>query len=222
MDKFSRIVPMRFCVDEAYLRGLAVSFSNFAYEQDCRNFLNSMRQFSSRDHPEEPPYHRLNTVLTALAPTLAHPFIKKWNADIGQPERQMLVVGVDVERRPRPEQMSDLTYEWGKQWGQNSFEKVIKGVGRDAYQRLLDRLQEPAQNWQETDAASLLLHLDSGAQTGYRAIPSVLASLLAGKQSKIHGRRVTWRLVQDGGYGLAAISNPFQANMKRKTLFHTL
>ena len=81
MDKFSRIVPMRFRIDEAYLRGLAVSFSNFAYEQDCRNFLNNMKQFSSRDHPEEPPYRRLNTVLTALAPTLAHPFILRWNAD---------------------------------------------------------------------------------------------------------------------------------------------
>lgn len=136
MDKFSRIVPMRFRIDEAYLRGLAVSFSNFAYEQDCRNFLDSMKHFLSRDHAEEPPYRRLNTVLTALAPTLAHPFIRKRNADTGQPEQLMLVVGVDVERRLRPEQMSDLTYEWGKQWGQNSFERGVKGAGRDAYQRL--------------------------------------------------------------------------------------
>ena len=149
MDKFSRIVPMRFRIDEAYLRGLAVSFSNFAYEQDCRNFLDSMKQFSSRDHTEEPPYRRLNTVLTALAPTLAHPFIKRSNVDTRRSERQMLVVGIDVERRPRPEQMSDLTYEWGKQWGQNSFEKVVKGAGRDAYQRLVDRLQQPAQDWQD-------------------------------------------------------------------------
>src|ERR1700730_13742922 len=155
MDRFSRIVPMRFRIDEAYLRGLAVSFSNFAYEQDCRNFLNSMKQFSSRGHAEEPPYRRLTTVLTALAPTLAHPFVIQRNADTRQPERQMLVVGTDVERRPRPEQMSDLIYEWGKQWGQNSFEKVIKVAGRDAYQHLLDRLQERAQDWQETDAASL-------------------------------------------------------------------
>ncbi len=223
MDKFSRIVPMRFRIDEAYLRGLAVSFSNFAYEQDCRNFLDSMKQFSSRDHPEEPPYRRLNTVLTALAPTLAHPFILRRNADTERSERQMLVVGIDVERRPRPEQMSDLTYEWGKQWGQNSFEKVVKGAGRDAYQRLLDSLQQPVQDWQETDAASLFLNLDGGTRTGYRAIPSVLASLLAGKQSNIHGRRVTWRLVQDGDYGLAVISNPFRAEYEEENLFsHTI
>jgi len=211
MATSSSIVPMRFRIDERYLRDLEVSFSSFAYEQDCENFLNSMKQFSSRDHPENPPYRRLNTVLTALAPTLAHPFIKRGNADTGQPERQMLVVGTDVARRPRPEQMSDLTYEWGKQWGQNSFEKVIKGVGRDAHQRLLDRLQQPVQQWQETDAASLFLNLDAGTRTGYRAIPSMLASLLVGKQSNIHGRMVTWRLVQDGDYGLAAISNPFRA-----------
>ncbi len=223
MDKFSRIVPMRFRIDEAYLRGLAVSFSNFAYEQDCRNFLDSMKQFSSRDHAEEPPYRRLNTVLTALAPTLAHPFILQRNADTRRHERQMLVVGIDVERRPRPEQMSDLTYEWGKQWGHNSFEKVIKGAGRDAYQRLLDRLQEPAQGWQETDAASLFLNLDAGTRAGYRAIPSVLASLLAGKQSNIRGRSVTWRLVQDGEFGLAAISNPFRAEYEEENPFsHTI
>src|SRR5947209_1370607 len=180
MATSSSIVPMRFRIDERYLRDLEVSFSSFAYEQDCENFLNSMKQFSSRDHPENPPYRRLNTVLTALAPTLAHPFIKRWDANNEQYERQMLVVGTDVARRPRPEQMSDLTYEWGKQWGQSTFEQEIKGTGRDAYQRLLDRLQQPAQQWQETDAASLFLHLDSGIKTGYRAIPSVLASLLAG------------------------------------------
>jgi hypothetical protein len=207
----SSIVPMRFRIDETYLRKLEVSFSSFAYEQACENFLNSMKQFSSRDHPENPPYRRLNTVLTALAPTLAHPFIKRGNADTRQPERQMLVVGIDVSRRPRPEQMSDLTYEWGKQWGQNSFEKVIKGAGRDAHQRLLDLLQQPVQQWQETDAASLFLNLDAGTRTGYRAIPSVLASLLAGKQSNVHGKTITWRLVQDGDYGLAAVSNPFRA-----------
>ncbi len=135
----------------------------------------------------------------------------------------MLVVGIDVERRPRPEQMSDLTYEWGKQWGQNSFEKVVKGAGRDAYQRLLDRLQQPVQDWQETDAASLFLNLDWGTRTGYRAIPSVLASLLAGKQSNIHGRKVTWRLVQDGEYGLAVISNPFRAEYEEENPFsHTI
>ncbi|HZU03178.1 MAG TPA: DUF3962 domain-containing protein [Ktedonobacteraceae bacterium] len=219
MDKFSRIVPIRFRIDEAYLRGLAVSFSNFAYEQDCRNFLDSMKQFTSRDHHEEPPYRRLNTVLTALAPTLAHPFIRRRNADTGQYERQMLVVGADVEHRPKPEQLSDLTYEWGKQWGQNTFEKVIKGAGKDAYQRLLDRLREPAQYWQETDAASLFLNLDSGTRTGYRAIPSMLASLLAGKQSIINGRKVTWRLIQDGEYGLAVISNPFQAQYEEENRF---
>lgn len=223
MDKFSRIVPMRFRIDEAYLRDLAVSSLNFAYEQDCKDFLESMKQFLSRDHPEEPPYRRLNTVLNALAPTLAHPFIPQWNAETRRSERQMLVVGIDVERRPRPEQLSDLTYEWGKQWGQTSFDKVIKGAGRDAYQRLLDRLQEPAQDWQEADAASLFLHLDSGTRTGYQAIPSVLASLLAGKQSIIHGRSVTWRLIQDGEYGLAVISNPFQAQYEEENPFsHTI
>jgi len=38
-----------------------------------------------------------------------------------------------------------------------------------------------------------------------------LASLLAGKQSHIHGKTITWRLMQDGANGLAVISNPFHA-----------
>src|SRR5947209_5180310 len=219
MDIFSHIVPMRFRIDEAHLRNLAVSFSNFAHEQDCLDFLDSMRRFSPRDHPENPPYQRLNTVLTALSPTLVHPFITFGNVDTSQPERQMLVVGADVTRRPKPEQMSDLFYEWGNQWGQNSFAKTISGSGRDAHQRLLDRLQQPAQQWQETDAASLFRNLDAGTRAGYRAIPSVLASLLAGQQSSIHGRTVTWRLAQDGSFGLAVISNPFRAEYEEKNRF---
>ncbi len=120
-------------------------------------------------------------------------------------------IGVDVVHRPKPEQISDLVYEWGKQWGYGTFKKVVEGAGRDAHQRLLDRLQQPAQQWQETDAASLFLNLEAGTQTGYRAIPSVLASLMAGKQSHIHGKTITWRLMQEGANGLAVISNPFHA-----------
>jgi hypothetical protein len=211
MATSSSIIPMRFRIDESYLRGLAVSSSNFAYEQDCINFLNSMKQFVSDDTNKTPPYRQLNTVLTALAPTLAHPFVVLSNVDTKQSERQMLVVGTDVLHRPKSEQISDLAYEWGKQWGYSAFKKVVEGAGRDAHQRLLDRLRRPAQQWQETDAASLFLNLEGGTRTGYRAIPSVLASLLAGKQSHIHGKTITWRLMQDGANGLAVISNPFHA-----------
>ncbi|HVB22970.1 MAG TPA: RNaseH domain-containing protein [Ktedonobacteraceae bacterium] len=205
------IVPMRFRIDETYLRNMTVSFSNFAYEQDCMHFLDSMKQFMSDDTNKTPPYRRLNTVLTALAPTLAHPFLARYNVDTQLSERQMLVVGTDATHRPKPEQISDLAYEWGKQWGYSSFKKVVEGAGREAHQRLLDRLQRPAQQWQERDAASLFLNLEAGTQTGYRAIPSVLASLMAGKQSHIHGKTITWRLMQDGAHGLAVISNPFLA-----------
>ncbi|MBA2395337.1 MAG: DUF3893 domain-containing protein [Ktedonobacteraceae bacterium] len=211
MARSSSIIPMRFRIDEAYLRGIAVSSSIFAYEQDCRNFLDSMKQFISDDTTKAPPYRRLNTVLTALAPTLAHPFVPRRNVDTALSERQMLVVGTAVAHRPKPEQISDLAYEWGKQWGYSSFKKVVEGAGRDAHQRLLDRLQRPVQQWQEMDAASLFLNLDGGTQTGYRAIPSVLASLMADKESHIHGKKITWRLMQDGANGLGVISNPFLA-----------
>ncbi len=212
MAMSSLIIPMRFRIDEAYLRNLAVSFSPFSYEQDCKLFLAKMEQLRASDHPEYAPYNRLNTVLTALAPTLTHPFMYQWNADTNQSERQMLVVGTDVKRRPLPEQISDLVYEWGKQWGEGHFTKTVNGVGQDAYKRLLDCLQQPTQRWYETDAASLLLHLNVGTKVGYRAIPSVLASLMAGKQSSIHGKTVTWRLAQDGQSGLAVVSNPFLAH----------
>jgi hypothetical protein len=202
---------MRFRIDESYLRGLAVSSSIFAYEQDCMNFLESMKQFMSDDTNKTPPYRRLNTVLTALAPTLAHPFVVRLNVNTKQSERQMLVVGIDVARRPKPEQISDLAYEWGKQWGYSTFKKVVEGAGRDAHQRLLDRLRRPVQQWQEMDAASLLRNLEAGTKTGYHAIPSVLASLMAGRQSHIHGKTITWRLMQDGANGLSVISNPFWA-----------
>jgi hypothetical protein len=204
-------MPIRFRVDEAYLRNLAISYSPFAYDQDCTDFLESMKQIHNSDQIENPPYSRLNTVLTALAPTLTYPFMYQWNADTKQSERQMLVVGTDVARRPNPEQISDLTYEWGKQWGQSRFEQAIKNTGKDAYNRLLDKLQHPIQSWSETDAASLFLNLDSGIRLGYRAIPSVLASLFAGKKSTIHGKEICWRLAQDGYNGLGVVSNPFVA-----------
>ncbi len=212
MATSSFIVPMRFRIDETYLRDLAVSFSPFSYEQDCKNFLTSMEQFHSSNHMESAPYNRFNTVLTALAPTLTHPFTYQWNADAKKSERQMLVVGTDVARRPKPEQISDLAYEWGKQWGQSRFERTIKGTGQDAYKRLLDGLQQPRQEWHETDAASLFLDLNAGTQLGYRAIPSVLASLLSGKKSIINGKTVTWRLAQDDHNVLVVVSNPFRAH----------
>src|SRR5258708_7657605 len=163
MTMSSLIIPMRFRIEETYLRDLAIAFSPFSYEQDCKNFQANMEQLYASDHPEYPPYNRLNTVLTALAPMLTYPFMYQWNADTRQSERQMLVVGTDVARRPKPEQISDLAYEWGKQWGDSTFKKVVEGAGRDAHQRLLDRLRKPIQHRQDTHPTSLFpkLHTTS-------------------------------------------------------------
>jgi len=76
-------------------------------------------------------------------------------------------------------------------------------------------LQQPVQQWQETDAASLSSILMKAHETGYRAIPSMLASLLAGKQSNIHGRMV--HLAPGTGWRLWASSDsaiPFVHSMK--------
>ncbi len=212
----SSIIPLRFRIDETYLRDKVVSISRFAYEQACQDFLNTMQQLSSRGHPQNPPYRRLNTVLTALAPTLAHPFVEYRNTDTECSERQLLVVGEDVKRRPKAEQVSDVLYEWGKQWGYQSFENEVNGTGRDAHLRLLDALQQPAQQWHDVDVAFLFLNLDTGNRTGFRAIPSLLASLLAGRESIINGRTITWCLTQDGDNGLAVISQPFWAEYQEK------
>jgi len=69
-------------------------------------------------------------------------------------------------------------------------------------------------NGEKRNAASLFLNLEVGTKTGYHAIPSVLASLMAGKTSHIHGKTITWRLMQDGANGLAVISNPFHAQFE--------
>nr|BBH91697.1 hypothetical protein KTC_64480 [Thermosporothrix sp. COM3] len=213
MDKFSSIVPLRFRIDESYLRDLAVSFSPFAYEQDCKDFLAKMQHYQTKKGRDRNlPYRRLNTVLTALAPTLAHPFLSRRNVDTGNYERQMLIIGTEKKDRPTPEQISDLVYEWGKQWGKDQFRDIVEGVGKDVYKQFLDRLQQPLQRWYETDAALLFRDLNKGTQLGYQAIPSLFASLMAGKESKIHGRKVSWRLMQDGMYGLAVVSEPFLAS----------
>ena len=218
----SSIIPLRFRIDEAYLRNKAVSISSFAHEQACRDFLESMQRLSPRDHPENLPYGRLNTVLTALAPTLAHPFVYGGKSETGPAKRQMLVVGEDVQRRPTPEQISDVLYEWGRQWGCHNFEKEVNGAGRDAHQRLLDSLVQPVQQWQDVDAASLFLNRDSDPRTAYKAIPSLLASLLAGRESLINGRTIKWRLTQDGDNGLAVISQPFWAQYEEFNRYEKL
>ena len=177
-----------------------------------------MQNIESRNHPENPPYRRLNTVLTALAPMLAHPFVASRNVDTGHSERQLLVVGDDVKHRPKAEQISDVLYEWGKQWGYQSFENEINKheTGRDAHLRLLDCLQQPAQQWHDVDAAFLFRNLNTNTRTGFKAIPSLLASLLAGKESTINERTIKWRLTQDGDNGLAAISQPFLAQYQEE------
>lgn len=211
MQSPSAIIPLRFRIDETYLHDMAVSISRFAYEQACQDFLDSMQRLASLNAPRNFPYKRLNTVLTALAPTLAHPFVRASDTLSKRTERQLLVVGEDVKRRPTTEQLSDVIYEWGKQWGSLSFENEVKGAGRSAYQLLLGSLQEPLQQWQDVDAAYLFRQLGTGVQTGFTAIPSLLASLLLGKTSVIHGKQIIWRLTQDGERGLAAISQPFLA-----------
>jgi hypothetical protein len=208
----SSIIPLRFRIDETYLQDKMVSISRFAYEQACKDFLAQMERLVSRNHPVSTPYSRLNTVMTALMPTLAHPFV-------GYSERQLLVVGEDVKRRPTAAQISDVVYEWGKQWGDHNFGNEINGSGRDTYRRFLDRLDQPVQQWQDFDAADLFLKLGEGAQIGFRAIPSLLASLLAGRESTIHGRTVRWYLAQDGDYGLAAISQPFWVEYQEKDFY---
>lgn len=208
----SSIIPLRFRIDETYLRNKMVSISRFAYEQACKDFQEHMKRLVSRNHPIGTPYHRLNTVMTALMPTLARPFV-------GYPERQLLVVGDDMRRRPTAAQISDVVYEWGKQWGDQSFGNEVYGAGSDAYRRFLDHLEQPVQHWQDFDAADLFLQLSTGTQIGFSAIPSLLASLLAGRESTIHGRKVKWHLTQDGDYGLAAISQPFWAEYQERNPF---
>jgi hypothetical protein len=205
----SSIIPLRFRIDATYLRDKVVATSNFAYAQACKDFLESMERLVSSNHPVSIPYRRLNTVMVALMPTLAHPFVQ-------YPERHLLVVGEDTKRRPTAAQISDVVYEWGKQWGDQSFREVINDAGRDAYRRLLNCLQEPVQQWQDFDAAELFLNRDESAHIRFRAIPSLLASLLAGRQSTIHGISVRWHLTQDGDYGLAVISQPFWATYEVK------
>ena len=211
------IVPMRFLIDETYLRDFAVSVLQFPYQQACTDFVEDMKQLhlNGKEEMENPPYRRLNTVLTAMAPTLAHAFEYQRNTDTGQYERQMLVVGTDVSNRPTLEQISDVANEWGIQWAQDRFTQEISGAGRYAHQRLLDRLKQPAHDWREVDAASLLLNLNTGTRLGFHAIPSIIATLLVQESARkppiINGRTITWRLVQDNsnGNGLAVVSNPF-------------
>lgn len=208
----SSIIPLRFRINETFLRDKIVSISRFAYEQTCKDFQIQMERLMSRNHLTTVPYRHLNSVMTALMPTLAHPFI-------GSPERQLLVVGEDVRRRPTADQISDVVYEWGKQWGQQSFGNEVDGAGRDAYRQFLEHLKQPLQQWQDFDAADLFLQLSAGARIGFRAIPSVLASMLAGKESTVHGRTVRWHLAQDGDYGLAALSQPFLAEYQERNLY---
>lgn len=215
MDKhlFS-IVPMRFLIDEAYLRRFAVSALSFPYQRACDKFRDAMKLLhvhnkNSNDYVDAAPYRRLNATMTAMAPTIAHAFERYWNSETHQLERKMLVASTDTSHRPTLEHISDLTYEWGNLWAQHSFKQEIAGIGKHAYQQFLEQLQQQTSTWDEIDAASLLRHLDSGIRLGYNAIPSVIATLFVERESTIHNHTVKWRLAQENGGGLAVVSSPF-------------
>src|SRR5579859_4897397 len=183
------IIPARFRVDEAYLAGYQVATMDFPFQRAVDAFLSSIKQIRNGkdlEYDERPPYSRLNTVLLALSPALVHAFEERWNPETKRLERQALVLA--SVPRPTPDQIGQVVQVWGQQWAEHSFGSEIQGPAADAYQTFLEHLKQPDEDWREVDARTLLTHLDAEKRLSYRAIPSLLAALVARRSTVVNGR----------------------------------
>ena len=194
-----------------------VMYLAFPYQQALNTFLEQMagllktqrRTLSERDLP---PFRSLNKLLTALTPSLVHPFITyALDTATEKPtfERRMMVF--EQSFRPSFAQLEQVTRVWARRWVESRFkEEKETSLGQAAFAQLLHQLSQPQASWKTVNANALLR--DPQNTLVYKAIPSLLAARLVGQESEIHGRVVTWQLTQEPGTNrFALVSQPMRS-----------
>jgi hypothetical protein len=157
------------------------------------------------------PYRLLNNSLMTLCPTLTHGFEKS------NERRLALAVGVpDLPAQlPNPQHIRRIIRAWAYQWAEQAY--ITKNIETELRQSLLRDLDDAILNlakewrWQRLAPSDLLVEATNNP-INYRAVPSILASLLHDKRSSIYENELIWRKVQGEDGKLAIISQPLWAS----------
>lgn len=204
------ILPARFRLNEEALRDYQVSVLEFPFAGAINRFLDGIKQIRSNGKiwdNEYPTWRTLNDVLLLLTPTLTHAFEKQWDAERKTQIRQMVVIGERPELRPSLDDLTTVIQPWLSQWAASAFKKEIDGSGRYLYEELMGSLETPEADWQVVSAYDLWQSPIRDAGLSYRAIPSLICSLLNEQTSMIFDTPVKWRLAHDRN-GFVIVSEP--------------
>lgn len=228
------VLPARMSLNADALKGFDIAVLQMPYQEEINTFLQRLRHIlrkSRLDWWQYPQYRLLNNAIMACAPTLVHGF-EKFGM---RAPRQMLAVGKPTFSAdgnvigttlcyPSENQLAQLMRLWLQHWPsqQRWLNDCIKGEGKEAWNDFQRALQvSPQTHWRIIDATTLATNLSAENGLSYRAIPSLLATLLGGTTSIIsqQERLVRWRKMQEGANRLCIVSNPLPISFIRKSRF---
>lgn len=225
------VLPARMGMKVDAFKGFDIAVLQMPYQEEIKIFLDRIKEILRKlEVWQYPSYRLLNNAIVACAPTLVHGFEKLDNGT-----RQMLAVGkpiLDANGNvmgttlcyPAEDQLAQLMRLWIQAWPsqQKWLNDCIKGEGKGAWNDFQQALQAaPQTKWRTIGADALVNNISAEGGLGYRAIPSLLATLLDNTTSIIGGqeRLVCWRKMQDRENRLAVTSNPLPISFMRKSGF---
>ncbi len=201
--------------DDLFAWTLPFPFMNTAYR-----VRDDLRRCSGKDKLNF-PWRRLNNALMAVSP-LVHGF--EWDNPLRRYQALHITTQAN-EQKPNPESIFRVIDAWMNHWiaqhtaKDATAQKRIQSMWRDATSKLPDNFC-----WQPITATSLLGNDKTTQSLRYQAIPSLIAALLHGKETKIEGKTIQWLKVQEAGNKklslLGMIENePIYANYQNLTGF---
>lgn len=209
------ILPARMTLRPEALKDLEIAIFDFPYQEAFESFISKVSE--TRKHRTNPPYRLLNSAIVACAPTVTHGFEKS------RKDRRMMAVGKPIygesgqivgsdSQYPSEEVIAQVIRAWTYQWGQsNALKRLIVNELEDAWQQLAAAIEQPPDTqWRRISSQKLLRDLYIEKGLAFDAIPSLLATLLHGKEMHIGESMISvkWRRAQDGKNRFCAISQP--------------
>jgi len=188
------------------LSALEASYLPFGYDQAINAFNQAITPKNAVYR--NVPFRRLNNLLLACLPMLTHGYEGNYNnrrlLAVGTPEVPLVTPGVN--------HLHTLVTIWAREWAKTHREKFP-----DACARLMDAvaLGDTARVWQSVSPQELVLNTHTEGGMVYQAIPSLLATLLQGKEISINDnkQKTTLRKVigEGSNRGIYVVSQPFYA-----------
>lgn len=201
------ILPIRFRVNINNLKQQKVSVFNLPWLVDLKQAFDYLyeKEGNRKPHQEKPPYTTLNAAIASFSPVIAHGFIKTgWDFNNMVDKRQMM----GLEKVPSEKLIEEIFRAWADKWINFRFSDLGQNHRDYAIKIITDSFAKPHTGWKEM---SVYDAFNSDEQIKFRAVPSLLASMLAGKTSLVNNTEVKWGLSLYDDQ-LLAVSNPQLSN----------